>query len=694
MKRKLQTIFACVIASQLTTAQITGTVAITGPSSSQPPYVLPLVSNATVTSIFTATDVIGGYTMCGTPDGLGAFDNGNGTFTLLMNHEFIQSVGVARAHGGTGAFVSKWIINKVPLSVVSGADLIQSVYLNSGGGYTLTPAVTFTRFCSGDLPAVSSFYNAATGLGTQNRIYMNGEESGTEGRAMAHVVNGVDAGKSYELPYLGKQAWENAVACPNTGTKTVVGLMDDTTPGQVYFYIGTKTNSGLDVDKAGLTNGKLYGVSVSSLAAETSSSFPTPNTTFTLIDLGQVNAITGASLNTMANNLGVTTFLRPEDGSWDPSSPRDFYFNTTNAFNSPSRLWKLRFTNIATPELGGVITAVMDGTEGQQMFDNMGIDNSGNIVLQEDVGNNAWNGRMLNYNIATDVITPIFQHDPTRFITGGVNFLTQDEETSGAIDVSAILGQGMFLTVDQAHYAIPGGVVEGGQLMAFYNPISAPEINMQGNSNDITYGASVTSPTNNTNYGLVNVGNAVINNFNIQNTGGGSLTISNVTITGANASEFSLTGVPALPFNMTQTSNIVFAIQFAPSAAGTRSAMVTINNNDYNEPSYSFVVAGTGSVVVVNTGIKSNASNNNSISLFPNPAKDEVTVKLNLEKNEHVVINVFDVLGKKCIVTVEKDLEKGEQQVSLNTSLLSNGEYFVKVNVGVNSTRMKLIINH
>ena len=42
----------------------------------------------------------------------------------------------------------------------------------------------------------------------------------------------------------------------------VAGLDDVTINGQVYFYVGTKTNTGSDVDKAGLNNGKLFGVAV------------------------------------------------------------------------------------------------------------------------------------------------------------------------------------------------------------------------------------------------------------------------------------------------------------------------------------------------------------------------------------------------------------------------------------------------
>jgi len=143
----------------------------TGPTTSQTPYLLPTVPNASFTSILTAGEAVGNYTMCGTPDGLGAFDNGNGTFTLLMNHEFGNTLGAVRAHGQNGAFVSKWIINKNNLSVVSGSDLIQNVKLWNGSGYAIntTTLAAFGRFCSADLPAPSAFYNIVTGKGTTEK---------------------------------------------------------------------------------------------------------------------------------------------------------------------------------------------------------------------------------------------------------------------------------------------------------------------------------------------------------------------------------------------------------------------------------------------------------------------------------------------------------------------------------------------
>lgn len=459
----------------------------TGPSSSQSAYLVPVTEGTNFTSIFTVGDTTpGGYKMVGIPDGLGAFDNADGTFTVLMNHELNSAAGVVRAHGTKGAFVSKWVINKSDLSVVSGGDLIQDVFawnpaLNAGlGGYNPadTPLVTFSRFCSADLAPVSAFFNSATGLGTTERIFLNGEETGPEGRAFGHIATGANAGKTYELPYLGKFSWENAIASPLASNKTVVAGTDDATPGQLYFYVGTKTNTGTEVDKAGLNNGKLFGVAVPGLTLETNSTNLAIGTRFGLTDLGFVQNKTGATLNTESNTASVTNFLRPEDGAWDPSNPNDFYFATTNNFTSPSRLWRLRFDNAANPESGGTIEAVLNGTEGHRMLDNLAINKNGKIILQEDIGSQTALGKIWEYDIATDKLVQIAEHDPARFLTPTAPF-SIDEESSGVIDAQDILGPGMYLLDVQAHYGIPGELVEGGQLLALYNP-TTPSVSSSG----------------------------------------------------------------------------------------------------------------------------------------------------------------------------------------------------------------------
>ena len=64
----------------------------------------------------------------------------------------------------------------------------------------------------------------------------------------------------------------------------------------------------------------------------------------------------------------------------------------------------------------------------------------------------------------------VAHHDPDRFAPGAPGFLTQDQESSGIIDASAILGEGWYLLVQQAHYATDTELVEGGQLLALHIP--------------------------------------------------------------------------------------------------------------------------------------------------------------------------------------------------------------------------------
>ncbi|MFN8438520.1 MAG: esterase-like activity of phytase family protein [Cytophagales bacterium] len=468
-------------------------------STASTPYVSPVASGVEAKAILTVgEEAPNGYKMVGLPDGLGAYDNGNGTFTLLMNHEIRATSGIVRAHGGKGAFVSKWVINKSDLSVVSGSDLIKTVKLwdaststyKTYGPSDTTKLKNLDRFCSADLPEVSAYYNSVTGAGTQDRIFMNGEESNSESRAFAHVATGSEAGVTYELPRLGKGAWENAVAHPATGDATLVGMCNDgsTTDSKLYFYLGTKTKTGSVVEKAGLTNGKLYAVKIEGYAQERSSGtvsngVPAAGAKFTLIDLGNVENQTGAVTNTQANTLGATKFSRVEDAAWNPSNMKEFYFNTTDQIDQVadgvgtqigrSKLWRLTFDDLSDPTKGGVAEAVLDGTEGHNMLDNLTIDAYGHVLLNEDVGNNAHNGKVWQYSIATDSLKLLAKHDVSRFGDIGVAAtapFNQDEETSGIIDMEQILGKGYFLLVDQAHNATTTELVEGGQLLMLFNP--------------------------------------------------------------------------------------------------------------------------------------------------------------------------------------------------------------------------------
>lgn len=453
--------------------------AIQGPSSSQTPYVVRSVPGVVTESILTVGDSVNNkpdgtpYRLVGIPDGLGAFDNNDETFTLLANHE-LPGTGIIRAHGAKGAFVSKWIIRKDNLTVLNGQDLIQNVNVwnkvTSQYEAATVAQKTFSRFCSADLPGLSAFYYAAGGVGYNDHIFMNGEESGTEGRTFAHLMDGT----SYELPRLGKMAFENSVANPGTGLSTVVASMDDGTGGQVYVYVGTKTNSSNPIEAAGLSNGNLFGIKVTGLDAENDSTVLNGPVAFTAYNFGDVSAMTGTELEAASKDatgaFRVTTFNRPEDGAWDPNNSHDLYFVTTASFTGKSRLWRVRFVDPANPAVGGTIEMLLNGTEGQKMMDNITITKRGQILIQEDPGNQPHLAKLWLYNIANRTMKLIAQHDPARFTPGVPGALTQDEESSGVIDAFDILGEGWFLLDVQAHYAIDAELVEGGQVLALRLP--------------------------------------------------------------------------------------------------------------------------------------------------------------------------------------------------------------------------------
>jgi hypothetical protein len=465
------------LAALIAAAMAGGASAGTGPSSSATPYMTGSGPGIGFTSILTVGDAAPtGYRMAGIPDGLGAFDNGNGTFTVLMNHE-ISTGDVVRAHGGTGSFVSAWTIRKSDLGVVAGRDLITTANLWNGTNYVASTS-SFARFCSGDLAPVSGLYNAASALGTTARVYFTGEENGNDGRAIATVASGANVGQAYQLYKLGGNSWENVLVSPKAQDKTIVAGTSDGGDSQLRIYVGNKTNTGTEIERAGLTNGTTYSVKVAA-------------------GNDQRAAPLAGSFSLVAGTGTGSTFLRPEDGAWDTKNPNRFYFVTTDRFDQVkdgvgtqdgrSRLYSLTFDDIADPTKGGRIEALLTGTEVQNMLDNLTVTADGKLILQEDVGNQAHLGKVYEFDPVTKRLTLLASHDKARF--GDLNLpaaapFNVDEESSGVIEVTDLFkGEAGYDTVNnryflldvQAHYGMPSPMVEGGQLLLMTQAVPEPQ---------------------------------------------------------------------------------------------------------------------------------------------------------------------------------------------------------------------------
>jgi hypothetical protein len=460
----------------------------TGPSTNTDPYVLPVADGVSITSLLTVSDGEGasnGYQMVGLPDGLGATAGPRGRdFTLFMNHELSAASGVPRRHGVTGAFVSEWNIDSQSLEVEEGRDLIDPGvrYWNYATHQYSTDAATagqvaqFARFCSSSLSAPGQLYNAKSDRGYEGQIYFGNEENGDGGRAFGVTTDG----DAQQLPRLGLFSWENSLVGLNEGDTTYVQGQEDGGSGQLHVYVDHKLRHGNPFDRAGLTNGHRFVVDLQNEAVSDDAQFRTTygKNNPAPFDLGSGEEVnwdqpSGAVQNTEAAAKGIS-LNRIEDGAFDPRHPEDFYFVTTEggkgatAARDGGGLWRLSYDDVERPWEGGTLTLLLDGSEAPFLSkpDNLGFDRHGHLLIQEDPGNNPHLARIVAYDVRRGERVVLAQFDPAQFTSGAPGFITQDEESSGIIDASKILGEGSFLFDAQVHKANPeADKVEYGQLL-------------------------------------------------------------------------------------------------------------------------------------------------------------------------------------------------------------------------------------
>jgi hypothetical protein len=467
-----------------------------GPSTTTPPYVLPTAPGVRTSSLLTVGNSVGGYRMVGIPDGLGAYRNDGNRLTVLMNHELNDLQGIARRHGQRGAFVSEWSIDRKSFAVTTGRDLINpgvQYWDYAAGAYASAPSgvfgAPFDRFCSNTLSDPGQLYNEQTGNGYEGQLFFPNEEGGIEGRAFGLTTDGAMA----QLPRRGLFSAENTLPAHNrTDTTLVIGTEDDAN-GQLWVYAGRKQAEGTPFDRAGLTNGAPSVVAVRGVTTDAGFRAAYGKGTparFTLqgIDWTQ----TGVPQNAEAATKGLS-LDRLEDGHWDPAHPNDLYFISTEGgkgADTPTGrfgrdgggLWRLTFDDIERPQLGGTLTLVLDGSEAPLLNkpDNMTIDESGNLLIQEDPGNNVAVSRIVAYRIADGARGVLAQFDPVLFRWRGATLpngnpvlepgqLTFDEESSGIIDAHDVIGPRWFLFDAQVHRALPDAeLVQDGQLLALH----------------------------------------------------------------------------------------------------------------------------------------------------------------------------------------------------------------------------------
>ena len=83
--------------------------------------------------------------------------------------------------------------------------------------------------------------------------------------------------------------------------------------------------------------------------------------------------------------------------------------------------------------------------------------------------------------------------------------------------------------------------------------------------------------------------------FTIKNSGSDSLTISSVTLSGANAGDFSVSTAQMYP-NVSGSGQSSFSVSFLPRGTGSRGAILTVASNAATAPLFQIALSGTGLV--------------------------------------------------------------------------------------------------
>ena len=407
----------------------------------------------------------GDYTPVGVLDGLGAVELNDSTVRVFANHELLHFRGnnyeVSDGQGGTfelkGARISYFDIDKDTKAIIDAgiayntivdangniatdASFLPESFATSFGGTAGSGSelLGFSRFCSAVLHTAGEF----DGRGIVDDIYFAGEEDGNGFSSVGGAEWAIDikTGVIYQIPAMGRGAWENVTQI-DTGTDTHVAfiLSDDTSPfdaddfaaegdandtdreaAPLFMYVGEKdsTDPSDFLARNGLKDGKLY-VWVSNtnetLPSEFNGAGNSLDGAWVEIDNSQNLAEasedgstgydeygypTQRTLWSRAEDLGTFGFSRPEDVAYNPNDATEFVLastgvdtfdidpNTGNGVDTFGTMYtmKVDFTNIEAPT--GALKIIYDGDEDQSRAlrspDNLDWADDGFIYVQED----------------------------------------------------------------------------------------------------------------------------------------------------------------------------------------------------------------------------------------------------------------------------------------------------------------------
>gem|GEM_PF-4930801 len=540
-------------------------------------------------------------------------------------------------------------------NVASGTGQSGAGTFNNLTGTWLTSSLGFSTPTSGTgapgtQAAISPMHKIAdvsgdlTGLNWQNNQYLyirfaDGDEGGAD--ALAGVDNfQITAPSGNQTPVNtvpgAQTANLNSPLAFNTANGNLISIADDSAALTLTL---TSTNGNLTLSSlTGLTGGGNGTNSLSYAGTAIDLNNALQGLTYTSATLGADTLVVTTSDGTLSDsdNIAITTYNMTSLAAGDialvhydtNASPDNFSFVVLKTLNAGTRFY-ISDNEIA---LDGD-SSFVDTGEAEALFfvnDGQTIPAGTVIKLPSDASATttaytwAGGGGLGNTNEELYFYTGPNATTPTQFIYGVAIGSSASARPAGlTTGTTFIAPQGV-----AARYKLTGELYNASQSLLLasigdtannwetltagtatnandwtFTVATGPEANVQGNSVDIASGDTTPGTGDHTDFGSALVGSAAVDRtFTLQNNGTTDITLSGtpdaVAISGG--SNFSILAQPASTTIAPGTS-VTFVVRFNPATVGTQTATITIANNDANEGTYTFDVAGNVTSSVAST---------------------------------------------------------------------------------------------
>ena len=103
------------------------------------------------------------------------------------------------------------------------------------------------------------------------------------------------------------------------------------------------------------------------------------------------------------------------------------------------------------------------------------------------------------------------------------------------------------------------------------------------------------------------------------------------------------------------------------------------------------IITGNGTAVGLSTGITALNQETASYSVYPNPVNETANVYFNLSKSADLSYQLTDATGQLVRSNNLGRMEIGNQQISINTSSIAKGIYFLNIKEDAKITSIKIV---